>query len=196
MGQTPPRSLEEFEPGPIDRLFKSLRARKILPHVPSGARVLDVGCGDGALFRLIQSKMREGVGIDTDITQVVERGNYRLLPGRFPDDLPKDIGQFDAITMLAVLEHIPEAAQPRIADACVGLLKPGGRMILTVPSPSVDPILHALKHVPGMFHGRSLEEHYGYDVRKTPGLFKALRPVVIRKWQLGFNNLFVFEKAP
>ena len=45
------------------------------------------------------------------------------------------------ITMLAVLEHVPEDAQAELAAACERILKPGGRVVITVPSPQVDTIL-------------------------------------------------------
>lgn len=46
-------------------------------------------------------------------------------------DLPRDLGPFDLITSISVIEHIPDdsAAVRRMWD----LLRPGGRLLLTVP---------------------------------------------------------------
>ena len=179
---------------PLDRLFQWWRIQRVQPYLPPRARVLDIGCGDGGLFRALGDRISGGLGLDSDLAAPVESGAYRLIRGTFPGGVPPGTAPFDAITMMAVLEHVPLQEQPRVAAACHALLKPGGRLIITVPSPFVDHILHVLKFLPFLYEGHSLEQHYGYDVRRTPVVFASLRLMTARKFQLGLNNLFVFEK--
>jgi predicted SAM-dependent methyltransferase len=98
--------------------------------------------------------------------------------------------------MLAVLEHIPKSKQKEFAIACYNKLKPGGRVIITVPSPKVDLILSGLKII-RLVDGMSLEEHYGYNPRDTETIFDKdmFKLVHHSRFQLGLNNVFVFEKA-
>src|SRR3954468_21788789 len=86
---------------PIDHWLERWRIARARPHIPVGARVLDVGSGDGALFRALAGRIGEGVGIDPDVAPS-DVGRYRVVRGWFPHDLP-DVGPFGAITMLAVL---------------------------------------------------------------------------------------------
>jgi SAM-dependent methyltransferase len=178
-----------------DRLLQSWRIRKAQAFIPPGARVLDVGCADGALFRQLGEQIRGGLGIDPSIAEPTETERFRLVPGAFPDDLP-ETERFDAVTMLAVLEHIPLDKQRELAAACARCLEPGGRVIVTVPSPAVDRILHLLESL-RLIEGMALHEHYGFEPGQTPSLFvpSGLRLARARKFQLGLNNLFVFEKA-
>lgn len=176
----------------FDRWLQNRRVAQTRPWIPSGARVLDIGCADGMLFQRLRSRIQDGVGIDPDATPIVTQNGYRLITGRFPDDLP-DGEPFDAITMLAVLEHIPATQQPRVADRCAALLKPGGRLILTVPSPAVDVILEVMKAL-RLSEPMSLDEHYHFDVRGVPKIFNSLSLVAARRFELGLNHLFVFEQ--
>ncbi len=75
------------------------------------------------------------------------------------------------------------------------MLNPGGRVVITVPSPQVDQIIHFLSAV-HILDAETKHEHYGFDVRQTPLLFPAplFRMVESKRFQLGLNNLFVFEK--
>ena len=179
----------------VDRVLQQWRLAKVRPYVSRGARVLDLGCADGVLFQRYQSVVGEVVGIDPTLPRSVDLGRCRLIAGRFPDDLP-DSRPFDAIVMLAVLEHIPSAEQARWAEACARLLKPGGHVVITVPSPVVDKILAVLKAL-RLIDGMSLEEHYGFEPSHVPAMFS--RPgvdlVKARKFQLGCNNLYVFRRA-
>ena len=63
------------------------------------------------------------------------------------------------------------------------------------PSPLVDPILDALKFL-RILDGMSLEEHYGFEVAHTLTIFKKpiFKLVHHKKFQLGLNNLLVFER--
>jgi len=156
-----------------------------------GARVLDLGCGDGALFKQLPEVW--GIGIDPTLPAMIELPNAKLLPGRFPEDTATE-SEFDCVTMLASLEHLPHLVRSQLGADCYRALKPKGKVIITVPSAKTDILLSVLKTL-RLIDGQSLEEHHGYDVRETPQLFSPLQMISQKQFQLGFNNLFVFEKA-
>ena len=177
----------------LDRLLQRWRIAKAAPYIARGARVLDVGCADGALFRVLRGRLGGGVGIDPDLPEVRMYPGVRFIRGRFPEDLATD-ERFDVITMLAVFEHLDDEAQRRAVRACSRLVRPGGRVVVTVPEPAVDRIVHALTRV-GLVAGMALHEHHGYAPRETPGRFADAGFSLERheRFQLGLNNLFVFR---
>jgi 2-polyprenyl-3-methyl-5-hydroxy-6-metoxy-1,4-benzoquinol methylase len=120
---------------------------------------------------------------------------YQLLPGSFPADLPSDAGEFDAITMAAVFEHIPTEEQTGVAKACWERLVDGGRVVLTVPSPLVDPILDVLAAV-RIIDGMEHHQHFGFKPADLRPLFTShgFELTHHHSFQLGLNNLFVFVK--
>jgi SAM-dependent methyltransferase len=177
-----------------DSVLQSWRIRKAAPYIPRRAHVLDIGCSDGALFRVLGDRIASGVGIDTALVPP-NRGSFRFVQGYAPSALPKG-DTYDAITLLAVLEHIPPDAQRDLAIACLPLLRPSGRLICTVPSPKVDSLIHLGQRI-GMLDGMAEHEHYGFEPGDTVVLFTtrgfALR--LHRRFQLGLNHLFVFARA-
>jgi len=178
----------------IDRFLQRWRFGKAKRFIPPGARVLDVGSDDGALFRYLGDRLGMGIGIDPAARAHADR-RWRVIGGRFPDDVPPD--RFDVITALAVLEHIPDDALGPFRDACIEYLEPGGVFIATVPSPAIDRILHVLERL-RLIHGMALHEHHGFEATTTPAVFstRALRLRRARRFQLGLNHLFVFERLP
>lgn len=179
---------------PLDRLLQAWRFAKAAPYIAAGARVLDVGCGQGAFLYRLAGWLGEGVGIDPDADPAVSSERIQIIRGRFPDDLPLDFGPFDVITMLAFLEHLPPSRHAELVERCLSLLKSVGLLVITVPSPAVDRISHFLQRVPFLFDGTHTEEHYGFEPTRTPAIFASFEIIAARKFQLGLNNLFVFRK--
>ena len=177
-----------------DRLLQRWRIAKARPYISRGSRVLDIGCTDGALFRLLAERIEGGVGLDPDLREPISIGRHRLLPGTFPEALT-DQTPFDVIAILAVLEHIPAEGQQRIAASCVRWLNPGGYIVVTVPALAVDRILRILRGL-RIVDAATLKEHYGFEPHRTIELFTVdgLRLIKTQTFQLGLNNLFVFQK--
>jgi SAM-dependent methyltransferase len=179
---------------PLDRFLQHWRIHKTRPYITRGARVLDIGCADGELFRVLTPIIGEGVGIDPDLERPLTTPMYRLIRGWFPQALP-DSEPFDTITLLAVLEHIPLGQQAEFARDCVRALTPNGRLIITVPSPLVDHILAILLRL-RLVDGMAVEQHYGFKPDRVPALFgQEMRLVTARTFQFGLNHLFVFQKC-
>lgn len=178
----------------IDRLLQNWRIAKARKYLKSRDRVLDIGSADGVLFQKLSWLSRDSLGIDPTLSALMLVAGVKLLPGYFPQDMPSE-EPFDAITMLAVLEHFPPAAYPDLISGCARFLKQGGRLIITVPSPLVDYILAVLSKL-RLIDGMSLEEHHGYEVQKTRQLFALpdFKLEVEQRFQLGLNNLFVFVR--
>jgi SAM-dependent methyltransferase len=176
----------------IDRLLQNWRARMARPWVPRGAKVLDIGCHQGEFLRSLGDHIGPSVGFDP-LTTPVDNERYRLVANVFTAPAPFDDASFDAVVMLATLEHVRD--KDSLGRECHRLLRSGGRLIITVPSGFVDTIIHTLCAL-RLADGMSLEEHHGYDPRTTPEVFGRLGFVLEyrRRFQLGLNHLFVLRK--
>ena len=168
--------------------------RMAMAYIPAQAAVLDVGSLQGELLLKIQHQISFGLGIDPLIEPAQLTPKIKLVKGYFPQALTEH-RQFDAICALAVLEHIPATEPVAFMTACHTHLRPGGRLIITVPHPRVDTIMAVMTRLK-LAHGMSLEEHYGFESSTTPHIAAkgGLSLLVHKKFQLGLNNLFVFEK--
>lgn len=178
---------------PLDRLLQRWRAGVAAPWVPSGARLLDVGCADGWLLRRLAPRLAHAVGVDPHVEQSVSP-DVEILPGSFPGEPRFADGCFDCVMLLAVLEHVSEPEA--VARECHRVLAAGGRVVLTVPHPLVDRILDVLIRL-RLLDGMELGEHHGFDPGSTVPLFEGagFRTLVDQRFQVGLNRLFVFERS-
>jgi SAM-dependent methyltransferase len=162
------------------------------PWIPAGANVLDIGCHQGELLEILGGRIGPSVGYDP-LAVPREGPRYRLVPEPFREPMPFADESFDAILMLATLEHIRDKSP--LGREGLRLLRPCGRLIITVPSPAVDRIVAAL-HRLRLADGMSLEEHHGFDPRSTPEVFGryGFELAHQRRFQLGLNYLYVLRK--
>lgn len=172
----------------------SWREHKVRAWLKPGARVLDIGCHQGEFLERLGPSIRDSVGLDP-LARPRDSSTFSLRAVPFAEPLDYPAGRFDAIILLATLEHIRDKVP--LAREARRLLAPGGRLIMTVPSPRVDDIVHTLVRL-GLADGMSLEEHHGFKPADTRPIFEAagLQLEAHETFQLGLNHLFVFRRPP
>jgi 2-polyprenyl-3-methyl-5-hydroxy-6-metoxy-1,4-benzoquinol methylase len=112
------------------------------------APVLDFGCGSGALVKALRARGLEAYGIELDREAIKESicpevsDSITLYDGTFP--MPFRDRQFESVTAIEVLEHLPdfEAALSELARVA------RRNCIVTVPDMSAIPICHHNHVVP------------------------------------------------
>jgi SAM-dependent methyltransferase len=102
--------------------------------LPPSATILEPGCGTGGNFPMLARRGRL-YAMDADPSALrfaASRGLAQLGQGSLPDDIPFGDTRFDLIVMTDVLEHLEDDAGS--LRALRTRLKPGGRLLLTVPA--------------------------------------------------------------
>jgi SAM-dependent methyltransferase len=159
------------------------RIEAVLPHIRG--RLLDVGAGTNTLVNCYG----DGVGVD-----VFDWGGGALVV-EDSSALPFEDESFDTITYLACLNHIPyrEAALREARR----LIKPDGRIIITMISPFLGDIGHAIwwysedKHRGGMLPGEVGGLRHDEVIRLCEAAGFSLEHH--QRFVYRMNNLYVFK---
>lgn len=102
-----------------------------------GSRVLDVGCGHGALWELLRATPASYLGLDLS-AEAVERcrkqfgwnTHCRFEQGSFEDFATEE--RFEVVVLNEVLYYFPLAQAESVVDKALGLLRPGGMLIVSM----------------------------------------------------------------
>ena len=134
-------SLASYSVDPEARIF---RPESLDPYRRLN-RVLEIGCGEGALLRLLRERGWSVAGTDIALP-VVElarrRHGIEVIRATLDERLLAALGEgsFDAVIMWGLLEHLP-APLPALR-LCHRLLRPGGGLV--VYTPNAGGIFHRL----------------------------------------------------
>jgi SAM-dependent methyltransferase len=123
----------EFTLGYKDLIFRTV-LRDLARRVPAGGRtLLDVGAHVGRLMHLAREAGWSAEGVELNPATAAFAARATGLPVHRADaaTLSADGRRYGAVTMIDVLEHIPDPV-PMLATAR-GLLRPGGWIAVKVP---------------------------------------------------------------
>ncbi len=175
----------------------SLRAERLAAVLPElRGRTLDIGAGDNTLIRLYReyaSAACESAAADSVGVDVVDWGGGCMIVER-SDRLPFADASFDTVCYIACLNHIPERAEALVEARRV--LRPGGRVIVTMIGRTIGRVGHALWWYSEDKH-REVDEHeeMGLDDDELIALFEraGFRLARLRRFVYRLNRLYVFE---
>ena len=123
----------------VKRGFMSADSSKTAEMGLAAKKVLDVGCGGGILAESMARRGADVTGIDLGTENLkaaalhAEQSNlndtlrYQHIP--IEQLAATHAGQFDVVTCMEMLEHVPDPAA--IVEACFTLLAPGGVCVLS-----------------------------------------------------------------
>jgi len=123
----------------MNRIPRRKHSHVLREHLPlKGARLVDIGCGDGALVRLMTREGARVTGIECSESQLARAraaepaGEEDYLPGR-AEDLPFEADSLDAAVFFNSLHHVPVESQAKALEEAARVVKPGGVVYVQEP---------------------------------------------------------------
>ena len=171
-----------------------LRRRRFEAATPyMQGKVLDFGCGSGALAALVPADRYLGVDIDG----VSLRQARRHFPQHsFVPELSGQQKKFDTVISLAVIEHVDDPSGfLRTLASCMNE-SPGSRVVISTPHPAVDWI-HGLGATAGLFSKHANDEHEDLLDRaklEMVGDQAGLKLASYSRFLFGANQIAVYAK--
>ena len=118
----------------------------------AGKKALDVGCGGGLVSEGMARRGAHVTGIDMGEAPLSVAKLHGLESGVKVDYLqttveelaadPQHAGQYDVVTCLEMLEHVPNPAS--VIQACARMLKPGGHLFVSTINRNPKSFLFAI----------------------------------------------------
>ena len=178
--------------GLLSPFLRRQRLKVAKPYL--SGRILDVGCGSGALAALVDADHYLGVEVDEVSLQ---QARLRFPAHRFVFGLPEFTEKFDTIISLAVIEHVSNPADFLRTLALHLNESASARIVVTTPHPAVD-WMHDVGAAVGLFSKHANEEHEDLLDRaklEIAGNQAGLKLVSYHRFLFGANQITVYAKG-
>ena len=182
----------------LDLFISRWRSRIVSRHINEGDRVLDFGCGHQALFlHSVQKTIKQGIGMDYDAEPSHPAANIEIQNFHFKEKFEFPDASLDQVAILAVLEHIPLNQVATLFLEFRRILKSGGKVLITTPTPASKPVLEFLAFKLKIISAPEIADHKHYYSRSDMQQlaeqydFKCNTSQTV---QLGMNSFTAFTK--
>ena len=141
--------------------LRTQRANQLIPTDLRAGRILDIGCGSFPYF-LAHTAFKEKFAVDQlpmpKETAVKNQIEFFTLNLNEEPRLPFEEDYFNAVTLLAVVEHLNPDSLALLFKESRRVLKPGGMVILTTPAAWSDGLLQIMARI-DLVSAEEIHEH-------------------------------------
>lgn len=204
---------EKFSSPLVEKIldyFRSGRSRRVSKYLKNGAKVLDVGCGNGRFLKyLLNYGKYELYGTEMEGNSAKRASNISEINLKIGSLEQNDFleNYFDAITLFHVFEHLTEPKQ--VLEIITKIIKPGGIAVFSFPNIAsyqaklfkgkwlhLDPPRHLFFFSPNDFinimqnYGfEAVQKHY-FSLEQNPfGAVQSILNLTTKKREVFFESL-------
>jgi 2-polyprenyl-3-methyl-5-hydroxy-6-metoxy-1,4-benzoquinol methylase len=176
----------------LEPILRKIRLKQVLPYLRQypNCKLLDIGCGwEAKLLLSVEPYIDSGIGVDFKAPAICTE-KIQTFSLMLQDKLPFEDRSFDFITMLAVMEHLEN--DEAVLRECARLLRPGGGLLITVPSWYAKPLLEFLSYRLNLINPAEIRDHKRYyDREELADLAGTIENLEVKEhayFQWRFNN--------
>ena len=183
----------------LDKIIAKFRYNVVDKYVLDDTSIVDIGCGQEGKFLLRhKNKIKKGYGFDFKIKDH-KIDNISFINNSKFNKLPLDKESIDSVFLNAVLEHLTKPEELLLES--LRILKKGGNIIMTTPTPMSKPVLEFLAYKLHIINEAEIREHVHYYSKKdiidlVEKLNKNYKVELekYKKFEIGFNSVMVIKK--
>jgi SAM-dependent methyltransferase len=145
---------------PLLAKYRAQQANKLIPAELRAGSILDVGCGSYPYF-LSHTVFEQKYAVDQiPPNELGKRLNiqWHILDLNSTPKLPFEDLFFNAVTLLAVVEHLNPNSMAALFTETYRVLKPGGVVVMTTPAAWSDGLLRFMARI-GLVSAEEIHEH-------------------------------------
>ncbi len=181
----------------LSKLLAGQRRIKVAKHIRGD--VLELGCGTAQVLENYSSKISSYCGIEKSNLRVEKLIQQYPNASFYRRDLDRDRleinRKFDCILMVAVIEHLFN--QQFVIAEVAKVLKTGGIVVITTPTPFGNDVIHPLGAILGLTYKSAVNDHiviYNRHRFKILANEVGLRLKYHSYFQFYCNQIAVLEK--
>jgi len=147
--------------------------------------LLDIGCGDGRLISLVKSFVPKIVGVDISKQAIAFARAFNPDVEFHCVDIAKMSGVYELVTLIEVLEHIPDHEMGGFIQNVARLVKEDGHLLVTVPTVNVPLNKKHYRHYSFELLRSTLKPHFEIEkhwwLYRISVLERLLRKAIINR---------------
>jgi ubiquinone/menaquinone biosynthesis C-methylase UbiE len=158
------QNIWELKGSQLIRQIKRAEVVKQMLKYSKAKHILDIGCAEGFITNYLSQLQAQVIGVDIDRSLKTAKNKVKNADFIYASitDLPFKEETFEAVTLLEILEHLPEKNISKSIIEVNRVLKSGGTLILSVPYKekiTYTRCIHCGKLTPLWGHIQSFDEN-------------------------------------